>query len=504
MVKSIFVFVICQLFIHHQLSASEELSATEVTTSYGIVVGIIEGDARQYRGIPYTQAPLGEFRWQPPRPPLVWQGIKQAINFGSDCPQAYSSNTKTTKSSSEDCLTLNISTPKNIPTDSKLPVLVWIHGGGLVAGSGSSPIFGNRVWTDNNIIFVSFNYRLGALGFFAHPALDNRLGANFGLMDMVAVLKWLKQNIKAFGGDSEQLTIMGVSAGAMGVQLLMVTPEAKGLFNRAISQSGYGTWPKPRIKTVAKMDDSPSAESIATVLINKISYKTNTAAINKADLLKIPATDLVNAVEGFHLPIVDGITLPEESALMFARGLQHPVAFMSGGNSFDGSVFPLANLSNESVLMLLGDRQKQARELYKNDFKVSELRGISSLFGDMRYVFSSYYMTQQMEKIGQPGYLYLFAPSSGEANHATASLKIFNSDSKKIKKMRQYWMNFIKNGTPNDGNLTRWPKQKSGKNQWMVFNEEPVIKDAILKNKLDFLHRSYLQRISSLKLNLEQ
>jgi len=354
------------------------------------------------------------------------------------------------------------------------------------------------------------------LGFFAHPSLDNRLGANFGLMDMTAALGWLDNNIESFGGDRERLTIMGVSAGAMGVQLLMVNPQAKGLFSAAIAQSGYGTWPKPRTRAVTTMKASPSAEAIAINIANKASRNTSTKTLDRAQLLTISADSLVNAVEGFHLPLVDGITLPEESALMFAKGLQHKVPFMTGGNSFDGSVFPLSNISNESVLTLLNGDQNRVSELYKNDFQKSELRGISRIFGDMRYVFASYYMAQQMENVGQAAYLYLFDPNPNATKHAAAAINLFDRENKKIVTMRQYWINFINSHDPNmynpikyapnkyapnksvpKSNLVHWPKQKPGQNQWMVFTEEPVIKNDLLKEKIKLLKKSYLRRVTN-------
>lgn len=482
------------------LYAYENSASLIVGTSYGKIAGNIEQGARHFNGIPYARAPVGKMRWQPPATPQFWQGIKQATDYGPDCPQRQVDGITNGGRTSEDCLTLNIATPLHISGKSKLPVLVWIHGGGLVAGSGNSPVFNNRVWTDENIIFVSLNYRLGALGFFAHPALDQPQGVNYGLMDMIAALKWIKNNIEGFGGDSEQLTIMGVSAGGMAVQLLMVSPAAKGLFNGAISQSGYGTWPKPRTSSVVPLNGSPSAEQIAMDITGDIAGN-----FDKKQLLNISADELVNAIEGFHLPIVDGITLPEESALMFARGQQHSVPFMSGANSFDGSVFPYSRLSQQSVLAHVGNRQKEMRELYKEDYKISEFQGISRLFGDMRYVVASYYMTRQMEKVDQAGYLYLFnhMPSEKPLNwlgssHAQAAITLFTSTENIATDMRRYWANFIKTGSPNDKNLLHWPKQKAPQNRWMLFGAKPVVEGDILKEKIDFLQKLYLKRASGL------
>jgi len=492
------VFAILLFFFQMPVWADDIPPTVTVKTQYGMLSGIVEEGALHFRAIPYALPPVGERRWQPPEPPLPWTGVKLATGFGPNCPQRQGGGV-----TSEDCLTLNIATPSHISRSGKLPVLVWIHGGGLVAGSGSSPIFSNRVWTAENIIFVSLNYRLGALGFFAHPALDQPQGVNYGLMDMIAALKWVNKNIEAFGGDRDRITIMGLSAGGMAVQLLMVSPEAKGLFSAAISQSGYGTWPKPRIKSVVKLTGSPRAEGIAAGIVARALNEPSQSPITREGLLAIPASRLVNAVQGFHLPIVDGITLPEETAILFHRGQQHAVPFVSGGNSYDGSVFALSLLSLDSVMARLGNRQQEVRDLYKEDFEVSDFQGTSRLFGDMRYIFSSYYMTRQMAKVGQPGYLYLYdynaekQPDWLGASHGSAAINLFNSHDKTTAKMRRYWINFIKTGHPYGEGLPLWPRQEDGQNRWMIFRDKAVIENDILQRKMDVLQDIYLKRVSN-------
>ncbi len=476
-------------------------SRPKVRTAYGEVIGLIEDQSKHFRGIPYAQPPVGTLRWQPPREPEAWTQPRDATQFGPNCPQK--SEIENTR---EDCLTLNVSTPIYAQADEKLPVLVWIHGGGLVAGSGSSSYTQGRLWNKEGIILVTINYRLGALGFFAHKALDSSHGANYGLMDMVAALKWVKGNIANFGGDPGRITIMGASAGGMAVQLLMVTPEASGLFNGGIAESGYGTWPKPRTKPAPPLAGSPSAEEIANTIVKRILGR-DAESVTLEQLQQITPEQWVNSINGFHLPIVDGITLPEESAVLFSRGRQHPVTFISGGTSFDGSVFPYSGLSQEDVMSYFRDDLDEISKLYDLHDPEQKALGIKKLFGDMRYLIAARYMTQHMAKVQRPGYLYMFdyLPSEKRdalpgAPHVSEIDLLFNQDTNHAANlMRQYWINFIKTGNPNGPDLLGWPAYDEKDGKWMVFRDEPVSKSNVRKDKLDVLEELYLKRVNLLE-----
>lgn len=209
----------------------------------GTIEGAVSGDVLSFKGIPYATPPLGNLRWREPQPVQPWTGVRKAIAYGNDCiqkpvpgdPAAISNTT------SEDCLVLNVWQPANNPSHKKLPVLVWIHGGGFVNGSAAASIYDGSAFARQGLVVVSFNYRLGRLGFFAHPALtaakEGRLG-NYGLLDQLAALSWVQRNVTAFGGDPKQVTIMGESAGGISVMHHLTSLEARGLFQRAIVLSG--------------------------------------------------------------------------------------------------------------------------------------------------------------------------------------------------------------------------------------------------------------------------
>ena len=469
------------------------------TTQQGLLEGVQEGNSVHFRAIPYAQAPVGELRWQPPAPAKAWQGLRKAHRFGFICPQQKQANV-----AREDCLTLNISVPSRYSAKTKLPVLVWFHGGGLVSGSGASTVLRSEKWNQQDVILVTLNYRLGAMGFFAHPALSHSMGSNYGLMDMIAALKWLQRNIRAFGGDPERLTIMGASAGAMAVQLLMVSPEASGLFSGAITQSGYGTWPKPRTQDVNPLKNAFSAEQLSIELA-ALAARSKNRELSPEALHKISAQDFADAFSGFQLPIVDGITLPEESGVLFAQGKQHSVPFIAGGASFDGSVFMSAKLNEKYVLSLLSNKVGQARSLYQKDFDHSEAQGISRLFGDIRYVHNAFSVTQHMPLVNQAGYLYLFdyLPPNRKysypgAPHYSEVPMLFSGSSNTATILRAYWLNFVRTGNPNGEGLAPWPSTEGEKRQWMVFNDKPSAQENVLHRKMKFLDQAYQDRVQPL------
>ncbi len=499
------------------LFAEEKTNKVLVTTNYGKVEGVIDGTSKHYRGIPYAKPPTGELRWQPPQVPDRWPGTRDASDYGAICPQKPRS--KNSLPISEDCLTLNISVPATVTGSSKLPVVVEIHGGGFVKGSGADvDLKFAGTWNNKSIILVTFNYRLGALGFFSDPELHKGIEnqnvsssvANYGLLDMIAALRWVNGNIQQFGGDVSRITISGVSAGGMSVNMLMVMPEAKGLFSRAIAQSGYGTWPLPRIASLS-IDSSPIAEDVSQEIINRVRLNRNVSP--DLDLRSTPAKYWVEAVEGFHLPVVDGVTLPEEPGILFARGEQHPVNFITGGNSFDGSVYPYSGISSEAFLSMFDDLKLEVRMLYQEDFSVNNNRGISRLFGDTRYVFSAAYLAEKASA-KQSVYLYyldyvpeLMKKQWPGAPHALEVVLMHGNNGDLLAygitensigiQMRNYWANFIKSGDPNGEDLPHWPQVEKGNKFWLVFNNQISIKQGILGEKLSILEAVYQARISN-------
>ncbi len=364
-------------------------------------------------------------------------------------------------------------------------------------------MFEPRLWNANGIILVTLNYRLGALGFFAHDKLDGSHGVNYGLLDMIAGLRWLNANIGAFGGDDSRITIAGISAGGMAVQMLMTSPLSEGLFQAAISQSGYGTWPLPRTRKVPSLNGSKAAESIADAIAERALGKPK-GEISIKDLYKSTPEQWVKAVEGFHLPIVDGRSLMDEPGIIFRRGDQHSVPFISGGNSFDGSVFPYSGFAPRTLLDMMGEYSAQATRLYSLNALEPDSRPVEHLFGDMRYLLSARYSTTQMHQVNQPGYLYLFDYVPEEkrtewpgAPHASEGGLLFKDGSTPVaKSMRGYWVNFIKTGNPNGEALPDWPTVTAAKVPWMVFGAAPVVKEGVRDAKLNVIESAYEKRVN--------
>ena len=296
---------------------------------------------------------------------------------------------------------------------------------------------------------------------------------------------------------------MGSSAGGNAVQTLMVMPQVEGLFSAAISQSGYGTTVLPRTRHVESLTGSPSAEKISKAILER-AIETSSDPLLAEDLRALTANQLVNANDGLHYPIVDGISLPEEPGILFWQGKQHSVPYMSGGSTYDGSSYKAElGLSPGSLLASTQPYAGAVRAFYgiKTATYTPEVK---QLFGDLRYVLSSRHTTQQMNRVAQPGYLYMlsYIPPSERNNwrgapHSWQKRPLFRDEGITIiNDMRQYIVNLVKTGNPNSIGLPDWPPVSAGKIPWMMFGNEPKIKLDIWQEKLELLQRVYEHRIT--------
>ncbi len=477
--------------------------AAVVKTPAGKFKGTQEGGVFAFKGIAYAQAPVGELRWRAPKPRAASKRTVKAADYGPACLQPTSPD-RPVASMDEDCLTLNVWTPGL--DDAKRPVLVWIHGGGFRTGSGHIP---GHVLAQNAVV-VSLNYRLGPLGFFSHPALAGDV-ANFGLLDMAQALRWVRDNIGHFGGHPGNVTVFGVSAGGMAVNLLMVHKPAHALFHRAIAQSGYATWGLPRSSSAvepAPLSMSLTAALDAEEIGKQIAHAVNADAKDADSLRALDGAALVNAVEGFHLPIVDGHSLREEPALLFLRGEQADVPFMTGGNSWEGSVMGGSGITAEMIGRVMGGDMAQARVLYADDFAVSTAQGTARLFGDLRYLLSARVLGEAMATVTSPAYLYyldleasLRPPGMPGAPHGYDAYLLFygQEDPREAvialsRQMRSAWLAFAREGAPGAVGGVDWGPYAPEHPRWWVFTDSAAMSDAVLTAKLALLAHRYEQR----------
>lgn len=325
------------LWIGVTIWGSEAEAAPAIVTEDGPLKGIISPDINEFLGIPYAASPLGALRWRPPQPHGHWQGVLKATQLGNPCPQL---DFFGTEFGNEDCLFLNVYTPglkKNENENDGFPVMVWIHGGSLVTGSGGlydpTPLV-----EKGGVIVVTINYRLGGLGFFAHPALDaeGHLNANYGLMDQQFALQWVQRNIAAFGGDPKRVTIFGESAGGLSVYSNLASPTAAGLFRRAIAESGAYTSFQDYQQLIVPL---LAAEVAGNVFATSVGCGNQTAQCLRAT----SAAALVNAQPGIVYPVVDGTVLTQPPGSAFASGQFNHVPVISGSNHDEYRLFVALN-----------------------------------------------------------------------------------------------------------------------------------------------------------------
>lgn len=373
----------------------------EVGTHDGVLKGVVSGEVVSFKDIPYAAPPLGDLRWRAPQPVVPWRGARPAADYGPGCIQTDGAGLYRGPTS-EDCLTLNVFAPAR-RDDVKHPVMVWIHGGGFIGGSAAR--YDGTHFAEDGVVLVTLNYRLGRLGFFAHPALartspDGSL-ADFGLMDQIAALKWVKANIAAFGGDPDNVTVFGESAGGVSVDCLMASPLARGLFQKAIAESSFGRFAgHPLAQT----------QQIGAAFVQAQRISGNDAAVAKAmralpaSAFTAPIVSLADA--GAPGPIVDGVVLTDPPAETFAKGGQAKVPFIIGGNSFEASLFPETSQHPEAVLGRLGAYRDQAVQLYGGGDPV---KAAANLVTEGQVIEPARYLARQQAKAGQPAYLYYFS-----------------------------------------------------------------------------------------------
>ncbi|RAW00951.1 carboxylesterase/lipase family protein [Pseudochryseolinea flava] len=505
-----YILLLCLSFLFH---ASAMLAqGPTIKTSNGIVEGINEEEISIFKGIPFAAPPTGKLRWKAPQPVKNWSGILKCNSFRASAmqqtPKPYQMWTEEfippVTPISEDCLYLNVWTPAKSAAE-KLPVIVWIHGGGFVVGSGSCPIYDGLSLAKKKVIFVTINYRLGVFGFLAHSELTTESGkntsGNYGILDQIASLKWVKKNIEAFGGDPNNVTIAGQSAGSMSVQALILSPLARGLFQKAISQSGG-------FSTDMASRQLNAVSSRGEKLLKALNVKTLSALRDKS------AAEIMKASEHFpFFPVYDGYVLPTDPVAHIQQKKHNDVSFISGWATGDAWIvgkktmtikefkeeahFTFGNHANDFLKAFPATNQEEVTQSVLAfsicKFAVLPTHLIAEATKKKAYVYQFSFVPTD-----KPNFPNYGAFHSADIPYALHNLRQWNRpwqtrDKKLEELMSNYWVNFARTGNPNGNGLPTWKSYDTNENNILEFNDAVTSKVAFYRSEVAFLKQMLTQ-----------
>jgi para-nitrobenzyl esterase len=483
-------------------AAAPGAAAPIVATEQGLLQGVAENGILAFKGVRYAAAPVGSLRWRPPQAPPSWDGVQQADSFGPVPPQnwlPFGPPGWAPEPQDEDSLRLNIWTPA-LPNGSgggtALPVMVWIHGGAYEIGSGSTPAYHGDLLARKGVVVVTINYRLGVLGFLAHPELtaESRYSSsgNYGLMDQIEALRWVQANIAAFGGDPHNVTIFGESAGGGSVMLLSVSPLAKGLFHRAIAESGAALRPQPK-----DYDRPDAVVTLAQAEAAGLRFAEKVGASGIDALRAMEAKALMEAqIPGTTWPIADGNAIPGDVVTLYRAGRQHDVPVMVGWNDNEAGLFAqptAADSFQETIRRDWGRWADKILELYPAGTDEQATLAARDLFADGIFARGSWSLAEAQRRTGTaPAFVYHFThvPPRPEgswgahlpgAQHAEEIPFVFGHDPgvwtdaerRLAETIQTYWTNFARSGDPNGPELAQWPRFDGGERsvQWFADGE---------------------------------
>lgn len=476
--------------------ASGELNAPSAHVVEGTLMGVTVDGVSSFQGVPFAAPPVGALRWRAPEPAPAWQGVRSAIIGGPPCvqplPLKLAGAGGNVVIGQEDCLTLNVWTTAK--PGEKQPVMVWIHGGAFRVGSASNPNLAGTEFAKQGITVVSINYRMGHFGIFAPPALTQDTGhgpiGNFSLMDQVAALRWVKNNITSFGGNPEDVTVVGQSAGGQSILFLLATPSAKGLFQKAIVESGSyrSAWKTPISFQQQGRNDEAYIE------------KTFGRAMTAAELRQVPANKLVSARDEGFFPFEDGTVLPQSPLEALRQGQAMRVPLIIG--SVDDEVKTLLPLGSSIPAKVFAGAGANARALYAADGTSDDERA-RKMFTDEEFAASSRLIAREMARYA-PTWLYYFSyvpklrrqPGVG-VGHAEELPFVFDSpdmvgsegmtptDVSEARLVNRCWGSFVKTGTPSDCGM-EWPQYNATSDELLHFGNQLTVETDWRKAQLDF------------------
>lgn len=485
---------------------------TTAQTAQGLLVGRVEQGVESFKGVRYAAAPVGPLRWRPPVAPPTWDGPRDAGEVGAICIQPPSGGDPGVGPlpMSEDCLTLNVWAPQE--RAGPLPVMVWIHGGGYINGSGTAALYDGTKLARRGVVLVTLNYRLGRLGFFDHPALAaereaGEAGGNYGVMDMIAALKWVRDNIAAFGGDPEQVTLFGESAGGVAVTQLMVAQSARGLFSKAVVQSGLGRQQGVVLGEV-------QGETMGLTRARGAAWARDAGVQPTAEALRaVPAELLLEPAPSFYggdLILNDGVVIATDVETAFATGQEAAVPLIIGTNSAEfwwmkpSDLTPYGELDDALT--------PEQRAAFLANYGGQE--GYDAhVLSDLVFNEPARHLARLHARNGNPTYLYRFdvvaeamnEPHEG-ATHASERPYVFDTletspwptdvrDQRAADLMAGYWTDFAKAGDPNGGGRLRWPDLRPEPDLLLEFtNDGPVVKPVPAAERLDLIQGLYPRR----------
>ncbi len=516
-----FTLLTCCSFLGLTSRASTKNLSDALQIESGLISGTKDSKSEvvSFKGIPFAAPPVGDLRWKAPQSAKSWNGVKECKTFSASAmqgtPAPFSMWTAEfiapAEPLSEDCLYLNVWSAAKSSSE-KRPVIVFIHGGAFTSGSGSVPVYDGTAMAQKGIVFVTINYRVGIFGFFSHPELSkesaSKTSGNYGLLDQIEALKWVKKNIAAFGGDPNRVAIAGQSAGAFSVNYLVASPLAKGLFQRAIAESGGSILPTNPLAGTQNLKDAEQ---------RGIEFAHSLKAVSIADLRSKSAQELM-AVRTMTSPIVDGYVIPEPVYKIFFAGKQNDVPVLMGWNANEGNFggqLLNAEKFKQQAKEKYGEKADEFLKLFPSETDAEAEQSQLTLSGLQTFGVQAYAWMNLQNKTGKSSvFMYHFeravpyredqkpfgAFHTGEVPYAYNNLHMSNrpwqqTDYQLAETMSAYWANFAANGNPNGTGLPKWTACSTKNPIVMTLGEKVEISDFQNKKGLEFLEQFYLSKI---------